>query len=228
MMFKKNYKPKDFDKLSEYILNNIVISVPNISSDFTAKTPNIITFRICEIEFYYYNEEHKDEYVHKDSEQKSWSKFYFHKFRNGTFKAGTFKGIDITLGNKNTYFGILIRSVQDVKTKEFIEGSCNCVNKLLTYLNVANVKELFEKHYDNNTEQININDSKLNLSKMKLEELEIYKGPRIGLSDKYPEYKDKLYRYATNIQFIKKQRKTFAKCEKEEKPMKKKLKKKNI
>ena len=37
-------------------------------------------------------------------------KLYFHKFKNGSYKEGTFKGMDISLGNsdKNIYFGILI------------------------------------------------------------------------------------------------------------------------
>ena len=202
-MFKNNYTADDFDKLANYILNNITIN------------SNGTKFRLCEIEFYYYNETHKDEYVHKSLDQKQYGKFYFHKFHNGTFKAGTFKGLDIVLGRSNTYFGVLIRSIKNIDTSEFIEGSCNVANKLLSYFNVSNVKELFVQHYPD-VEQISITDDKLKLEKITLDLEPVYCGPRIGLSDKYPEFKDKNYRYAICIDKIKKQRKTFKLLETQE------------
>lgn len=197
-MFKENYTCNDFDQLADYILNNVVIS------------SNDKQFRICELEMYYYNDTHKDEYVHKSHDQKGYEKFYFHKYHNGTFKSGTFKGLDIALGNANTYFGILIRSLKNVETGEFTEGSCNCVTQLLKCLNVGTVKELFDNFYQN-VNQIPINDDRLKLMKINLEKAQVYKGPRIGLSDKYPDFRDRHYRYATYIENIKKKRKTFVK-----------------
>jgi 3-methyladenine DNA glycosylase Mpg len=195
-MFKNSYTVNEFDKLGDFILNNIIIN------------SNETKFRLCEIEFYYYNETHKDEYVHKSPDQKQYGKFYFHKFHNGTYKSGTFKGLDIVLGSNETYFGVLIRSIKNIDTGEFIEGSCNVANKLLSCFNVQTVKELFEKHYLN-IQQISITDDKLKLEKTALDLEPVYCGPRIGLSDKYPEFKDKKYRYAIFIDKIKKQRKTF-------------------
>lgn len=197
-MFKQNYTPAQFTDLANYILNNIIISA------------NGTRYRICEIEFYYHNETHLDEYVHQSPDQKQYGKFYFHKFHNGTYKAGTFKGLDITLGNENTYFGILIRSIKNMETNEFTEGSCNVANKILGCFNVSNVKELFEIHYPE-VVQISITDNKLKLEKMDLDKEDIYKGPRIGLSDKYPDFKDKNYRYCTFLKNIKKQKKTMKK-----------------
>jgi hypothetical protein len=80
---------------------------------------------------YLRNQAHPDEYVHKNLDQLEWEKFYFHKFYNGTFKAGTFKGLDITLGNiqSNTYFGILIRLIQNIDSGKFVEGSCIVLKK---------------------------------------------------------------------------------------------------
>jgi hypothetical protein len=195
-MFKTSYTTEEFDKLGDYILNNIIIN------------SNGTKFRLCEIEFYYWSEKHKDEYVHKSPDQKQYGKFYFHKFRNGTYKSGTFRGIDIVLGNDQTFFGILIRSIKNIETNEFTEGSCNVANKFLSCFNVSTVKELFEKYYSD-VEQISINSNRLKLEKNTLDRETVFSGPRIGLSDKYPEFKDKKYRYAIFIDKIKKQRKTF-------------------
>lgn len=200
-MFKSEYKVEDFQDLANYILNNVVLNACGT------------LFRLCEIEFYYWTETHKDNYVHRITDQKSHSKFYFHKYHNGTFKSGTYKGLDICLGNANTYFGVLIRSIQNLETGEFTEGSCNCVNKMLKCFpnNVTTVSELFEKHFTN-LSQIDISNEKFGLKTHKLDKQKIYCGPRIGLSDKYPEFKNVSYRYATNINSIKKQRKTFVEC----------------
>ncbi len=66
-------------------------------SNFTQSTNQILNktilvangtkFRICELEMYLRNHDHPDEYVHKNSVQLAWKKFYFHKFPNGIFKA---------------------------------------------------------------------------------------------------------------------------------------------
>ena len=66
------------------------------------------------------------------------------------------------------------------------------------------MQELFDTFYKN-TEQIPINDNTLKLAKVDLEKAQVYKGPRIGLSDKYPDFRDRNYRYATFIEKIKKE-----------------------
>lgn len=200
-MFNQNITPTDFRELADKILNGIIINANN----------NL--FRICEIEMYLRNEEHPDEYVHKHKDQLEYEKFYFHKFHNGTYKSGTFKGLDITIGNANTntYFGILIRSIQHIKSGEFIEGSCKCVNKILEQYNgVKTVKELFNIFFPN-ISQIDIyNDMlKLEYKPNELEKQNIYSGPRVGLSDKFPEYKNKPYRFAIMKCNIKKMKKTL-------------------
>ena len=197
-MFKQNYKVEEFNALANYILNNIIINA------------NGTKYRICEIEFYYYDTTHPDEYVHQSSDQKQYGKYYFHKFHNGTFKAGTFKGLDIILGNHDTYFGILVRSIKNIESDEFTEGSCNVANKILNCFSVSNVKELFQKHYPLSS-QIDISDDKLKLEPIIQKNEIVYTGPRVGLSDKYPEYKTKNYRYCTFINKIKKQKKTMNK-----------------
>src|SRR5438309_9171063 len=101
-----------FAEIADQILNRSVLTVKDTK------------YRICEIEMYLHSSDHPD---HCHSDQMENSKFYFHKFKNGTFKAGTFKGLDIVYGRENVYFGILIRSIEQLDTGKFVEGSCNCV-----------------------------------------------------------------------------------------------------
>ena len=164
-------------------------------------------FRICEIEFYVNNENHKDIYTHGDSHQKTYGKWYFHRFPNGSYKSGTYKGVDLTLGNENTFFGVLIRSIYDTDTDEMIDGPCKVVNKILELSNnAADVKEYME----NRSSPISARSTKNFYIKRKNLDLEqIYKGPRIGLSDKYPEWKNVNYRFVIKKQYIKKEKRSL-------------------
>jgi hypothetical protein len=199
-MFQPTYTPADFDQLANQLLNSTVLVANNTR------------YRLCEIEMYLRNDAHPDEYVHKNKDQQTHSQFYFHKYHNGTYKSGTYKGVDIALGNTNTstYFGVLIRSIQQLDTGEFTEGSCNCVNRMLKQFEVATVSELMDKHFGG-LKQIETSNQTFGLVRAELPRMEMYKGPRIGLSTKYPEYQHKQYRYAIQIASIKKQRKTFVK-----------------
>lgn len=196
-LFNQNYTHNDFEAIADIILNKLILRAGNKR------------FRICEIEMYLKNQDHPDKYVHSNPDQKSYGKFYFHKYWNGAFKSGTWKGMDIVLGNEDKYFGVLIRSMEDLDTNEFIEGPCRSVNKILEQFNCKDIVELFEKEFIG-ISQIEMNNNKINLmADDTLEKCDIYKGPRIGLSDKYPDYQNLLYRYAIHINKIKKNRKTF-------------------
>jgi hypothetical protein len=176
-----------FNTYAQKILNNSILVIKDKR------------YRICEIEMYYCNDKHDDKYTHCDELQLEYNKFYFHRFRNKTFKCGTYKCMDITYGNKETktYFGILIRSVKNIDTNEFFTGPCICVNEFLGQYDCKEFKEFVDK-YDVNVE--------FNLIEQKITEEKIFIGPRVGLGEKYPEFKEKKYRYATNIKFIKKQK----------------------
>lgn len=179
---------KIFTKYAEKLLNNTVLNVKDDS------------YRICEIEMYYYNAtEHADAYTHCDPLQLENGKFYAHRFKNKTYKSGTYKCMDIAYGDaKNkTYFGILIRSLKNLKTDEFITGPCLCVNELLKHYNCKEFGE-FMKSYNIDNEFV--------LEDKQLDHLDIYIGPRVGLGDKYLDYKLRKYRYAVDIKRIKKQK----------------------
>ena len=175
-------------------------------------------YRICEIEFYMKNAEHNDEYVHCAKEQKNKFGFYFHKYHNGTFKSGTWKGMDLCFGDENTFYGVLIRSMLDIETNEFIEGPCKCANTVLNNFNCSSTNELYEQMKDNENSPFKFtqnNDFFNKKSELHIEKTndmplkEIYWATRIGLSDKYPEFKNKLYRYCTHKEKIKKEKKNF-------------------
>lgn len=142
---------------------------------------NNIKYRITEIEFYIHCDNHIDPFVHKNEDQKTYGKWYFHKYPNGTYKSGTWKGIDITLGNESTYFGVLIRGIYSDESG-YIEGPCRVVNHILKSYNCDSVDQFTNK------ELLDITNNKHNLvlinrDKDTLDHNTIYNGPRVGLKE---------------------------------------------
>jgi hypothetical protein len=166
--------------------------------NYIIKTP-IKSYRMSEIEFYIFNDEHKDDYVHKSTDQKTMNKYYFHKYSNGSFKSGTWKGLDMCFGNEKTYYGVLIRSIVDLNTKQNIEGPCKSVNEILSNYGCTVVSELKDKYPEIFTLDFIDPTNPLHIIKSidKINDFTIYKGPRVGLSDKYPLFKNIQYRYST-------------------------------
>jgi hypothetical protein len=82
-------------------------------------------YRFSDIELYLHNDTHPDPYVYCAPEQLLSHRFYFHKHKNGTYKeTGSVKKMEITFGNEDfdTYFGILIRGIQNIKSGVRIKG----------------------------------------------------------------------------------------------------------
>jgi hypothetical protein len=186
-----------FDQLANILLNK------------TLFVANAKKFRLSEIEFYYCGEGHSDTYTHCSDEQQMNGKFYFHKYKTGTYKSGTYKGLDITLSpDKLAYFGILIRSIQDQETGKITEGPCKSVNMLLEQFGHTEVKDFVR----DKILPLNIYDEQYQFHIIDTNQLPaqiIYKGPRIGLSDKYPQFKELPYRYAINLDQIHKQKRSM-------------------
>lgn len=136
----KSFSSDDFLEFANTLLNHCLLQLP--------LTKSKKVFRLCEIEFYLFNEEtHKDEYVHCSQDQMKWHKFYFHRHRSGTYKSGTYKGMDFTFGDQDAevYFGVLVRSIMDLHSGQIIEGPCRSVNKILELYNCHDVKEFVSK-----------------------------------------------------------------------------------
>lgn len=186
----KTLNSDDFDEIADRILNRRVLQINNKN------------YRICEIEFYLHNKNHKDEYVHCAADQFLYGTFYFHKFKNGTYKGGNYKGMDVSFGDANTktYFGFLIRAIYDIKAKEMIEGPCKVVNKILQELGHDSIMSF------TGGENPSIYGDELAVVKKDLTEKEIWVARRIGLSDKYPEFREKKYRYVIYKDLIKREK----------------------
>lgn len=172
----------NFNEIAEKILNQSCLMI------------NDSPCRICEIEFYYYSNDHCDSYTHAHLDQLHWSKWYFHRFNNGTYKNGHYKGVDISIGDgKDSRGGILIRSIYDPIDNIFIEGPCKVVNHILEKYLVNSISEFVDN------QMLSVIENQYNLILKDCEPGEnqekIFIGRRIGLSDKYPEFRDLKYRY---------------------------------
>lgn len=187
-----------FSEIADKILN------------FTNLTINDKICRICEVEFYLYQDsEFPDKYTHCDVLQLEWGKLYFHRLNGKGYKSGTYKCMDIAIGDKDStrYLGVLIRSMYSITDDKFISGPCLCVNYLLQQFGCNDVNELSNKvtfpiHLTQFDSQVKLIDQVHDYEK-------IYYAPRVGLSDKYPEYRTRLYRFAIKIKQIKREKTKF-------------------
>lgn len=68
---------------------------------------------ITELESYIHGPAHQDPYTHGDEGQNSCGVWYFHR-KGGSFKAGSFKGLDLACGDegKGVFAGLLLRTVR--------------------------------------------------------------------------------------------------------------------
>lgn len=182
----------NFEDIANQLLNESYLKINNTK------------YRLIEIEFYLRNHLHPDMYVHANAEQLLTYKYYFHKFGTGTYKAGTFKGMDIVFGDieSNTYFGILIRAILNTATDVLIEGPCNVVNHILNAYEYNSIADLTK----NKSVRIRKNSNDFILRSTNEFDFEnLYRGPRIGLSGN-KKYVADPYRYCILQKRIKKQK----------------------
>ena len=170
----------DFDRIAKVLLNHTeLITREN-------------TYRIREIEFYYYSDIHTDFYCHKNERQLTNQKFYFHRFKDyEKYERLKQKGIDITVGNGESIFGgILIRAIENVKTNEIITGIGNLTNQIISDINgTFSILELYKS--DKNIFDLS---GLIFLKTCHCNELKIFKKHRQGLNLK-KEDTDKFYLY---------------------------------
>ncbi|KAG0284396.1 hypothetical protein BGZ97_008213 [Linnemannia gamsii] len=115
-----------FDKIATYLMNSVAMVINDKHY-----------YRLVEIEFYLNGGKHPDVFTHSDKDQMTCGEWYFHKM-NGSYKGGSYKGLDITFGRHNTCFGgILIRGIQlsNDPTATIIEGPCLVVDQVLKHTN---------------------------------------------------------------------------------------------
>lgn len=96
--------------------------------------------RLAELEMYYSGWGHPDPFAHRDPVQLEDGRWYFHRTR-GEYRGGSFKGLDLALGDGASFFGILIRTVV-AADGTFLDGPCVTVDHLLAQTKTASVAAL--------------------------------------------------------------------------------------
>jgi len=81
-----------FDRISHLLFNSITMVVNNKHK-----------YRLAEIEYYLKGGKHEDTFAHCSPDQAGFEEWYFHK-QKGTYKGGTYKGLDLTFGAKDVLF----------------------------------------------------------------------------------------------------------------------------
>lgn len=97
-------------------------------------------YRFAELEMYYSGWGHSDLFAHRDPVQLEEGRWYFHRTR-GEYRGGSFKGLDLALGDGASYFGILIRTVV-AADGTVLDGPCVTVDHLLAQTKTASVAAL--------------------------------------------------------------------------------------
>lgn len=185
-----------FKEIADCLLNKVHLVV------------NGAHYRFVEIEFYYQNSsDHCDPSVHCDPLQKTNEKWYFHR-SGGTYKGGTFKGLDITFAENDVFGGIIIRGIEN-EHGDVIDGPCLCVDHILQKTNCSTVAEL-----DKRVSDYSVWDAKSPLyikTSDECDKREIIASPRVGLTLAYrdkaaqmSEYIMKNYRYLSTPRKTKK------------------------
>jgi len=157
---------QEFEKISRALMNDYTLEI------------NDKSHRLTELEYYFCGDKHMDIFTHQDRLQETSGNWYFHKTGNG-YKGGSYKGLDITFG-QHGFGGILIRAIQVVDDKTYIEGPCMSVNHILELDSAAEVVDYVSKKDFNLSVS---KKSKLYLRKNEnLKKLDLVAGPRFGLT----------------------------------------------
>lgn len=162
--------PQNLNAITDYLLNNCGLKIMDK------------IYRFVEIELYIYNKDHKDIFNHCHPIQQKMLHWYFHQMseKEHSYKGGNYKGLDLTCGTKNNFCGILIRTIQNDKTKEITEGPCKIVDLILKITKASSVKELVCDKMENDVQVIN--NEYLTIVENKFKKEKIFKSPRIGLT----------------------------------------------
>lgn len=138
--------------------------------------------RLVEIEFYYWSDAHPDPFAHRDPIQFHIGRWYFHR-THGTYRGGSFKGLDLTFGEGQTSGGILIRGMVAADGM-LIDGPSLCVDRLLGAAGAETVAAL-DRAVQPRLAWEEGNPLRLEATDRE-EELPLIRSPRVGLLLKKP------------------------------------------
>jgi len=135
------------------------------------------SYRLVEIEFYYWSQAHPDPFTHRNPIQFHIGHWYFHR-THGAYRGGSFKGLDLTFGQGDASGGILIRGLETPDGTR-IDGPSLCVDHLLEATGTATVAALdqaIDKHLAWEDGNPLFLEAVQTLAKRPL-----YRSPRVGL-----------------------------------------------
>lgn len=160
-----------FYETSKEIINHYVLQIDTLYVE------------LKELEFYFFDADHQDPYVHKNEIQKKSSNFlYVHE------AWGNRGGLDLTFGNGVYYGGILIRGMKH--NEQYVAGPALLRNHIVDQLGIKvdSYSEL-QDYFESIQEKISL--------KPRIEPLEheLVHSFRVGLGNQNSEYSNALYRF---------------------------------
>jgi hypothetical protein len=161
--------PEAFRALAELLLNRVTVHVGGAPHRYT------------EVEFYADGPEHGDPFTHGDPMQRELGRWYFHR-TGGTYRGGTYKGHDLTIGRADTAGGVLIRGLQRLDDSRRVDGPSTCVDHLLALTGhggVASLAGSFDRAVDPPAAGASPLFATVDAS---TRGLAVYATPRVGLS----------------------------------------------
>jgi len=117
-----------FDAIASRLLNGVSLVVADQR------------YRLVEIEFYHTSTDHPDPFSHCDPLQLEMARWYFHRTR-GSYRGGSFKGVDVTFSDGTYHGGALIRGIEGPDGK-LIDGPSITVDHLLKMTGKTKVSDL--------------------------------------------------------------------------------------
>lgn len=183
-------------QICEMLLKNSILLI--------AEIPHLI----CEVEVYVNKKGvHEDTFTHAHKDQRSSMGWYFHK-RGSTFREGTYKGVDLTLGNgDNLAAGILIRMIRPLQIDDEhlqeagpppTEGPSLVVDQILKLNKCGSILQFVDANNVKNARECT--GLRLIHNCNPAEAFRTLRAPRVGLTLKNPSHLRwiaKRYRFAT-------------------------------
>lgn len=162
--------------------------------------------RLTEVELYYHGPDHEDPFAHRDLVQQTAGAWYFHR-TGGSYRGGSFKGLDLAFGRRGVFSGVLLRGLEDAAGR-FVDGPSLLVDHVLMKTGVASVRELDETIAGRLAWDAS---SPVHLDRHPEESRPIYRTARVGLTlkravpgDPRPTFLVKDYRFLTEPRRTKK------------------------
>jgi hypothetical protein len=118
-----------FATMASFLFERVVLDVAGVA------------WSLAELEFYVHGRGHCDPYVHDDPLQHTFGRWYFHR-RGAGYRGGSYKGLDLTFGDRDLAAGILLRGLVHDDGARYLDGPCVLVDHLLACTGAPSVAAL--------------------------------------------------------------------------------------